>query len=71
MTASLSKLVNKTNRYMKVFVLMSVYYDYAEEWESIQGIYSTNEKALEVQIELEGKNTLDRQSWIVREEVVL
>lgn len=52
---------------MKVYALVSVYFDQCEFWEHIIDLYLDFDEALMDQITLEETNTDSGQSWTVRE----
>lgn len=52
---------------MKVYALISIYFDQCDFWENIIDLYSNYDDALMQQIVLEQDNTDADQSWSVSE----
>lgn len=52
---------------MKVYALVSIYFNQCDFWENIVDLYSNYDDALMEQIVLEQDNTDSGQSWTVRE----
>lgn len=58
---------------MKVWMLWSHYYDFCNEWESLIGIYDSEEKAIYAQIKEEEEEKYKRKDhdWTsIREDIV-
>lgn len=58
---------------MKVWMLWSHYYDFCNEWESLVGIYDSEEKAIYAQIKEEEDEKYKRKDhdWTsIREDIV-